>query len=154
MNVRDAQSGDEERILAMYEWLFEPPGYTPPAWDTDRARRALTEAILSGESVVLLAEEEGAAPLGFCTAYLELNSVRYGRRCWIEDLAVDPERRSEGIGKALLDAAKQWARERGATHLELDTGVARKDARRFYEREHPTTVGLSYSWQLDADDPG
>ena len=39
------------------------------------------------------------------------------------------------MGKALLDAAKDWARERGATHLELDSAEARKDAHRFYERE-------------------
>ena len=38
-------------------------------------------------------------------------------RCWVEDLAVNPEHRSQGVGKALLDAAKEWARERGATHL-------------------------------------
>ena len=28
-----------------------------------------------------------------------------------------------------------WARERGATHLELDSAEARLDAHRFYERE-------------------
>ena len=82
------------------------------------------------------------------SAYLDLNSVRYGLRCWVEDLAVDPSRRSAGVGKALLDEAKQWARERGATHLELDTGLARHDAQRFYEREEPTTKGYSYSWAL------
>ena len=42
------------------------------------------------------------------------------------------------MGKALLDAAKDWARERGATHLELDSGEARTDAHRFYEREGPS----------------
>lgn len=53
-----------------------------------------------------------------------------------------------GIGKALLDAAKVWASERGATHLELDTGLARTDAQRFYERERPIAKGYSYSWAL------
>ena len=33
-------------------------------------------------------------------------------------------------------------------HLELDTGLARKDAQRFYEREQPNTTGYSYSWAL------
>jgi GNAT superfamily N-acetyltransferase len=74
--------------------------------------------------------------------------LRYGLRCWVEDLAVDPSRRSRGIGKALLDAAKAWAAERGATHLELDTGIARGDAQRFYEREAPIAKGISYSWSL------
>jgi PhnO protein len=34
-----------------------------------------------------------------------------------------------------LDAATEWARERGCTHLELASGAGRKDAHRFYLRE-------------------
>ena len=85
--------------------------------------------------------------LGFVTAYLELDSVRFGLRCWVEDLAVEPRRRSESVGGALFDAAGEWARERGATHLELDTGLAREDAQRFYERRRPDATGYSYSWR-------
>jgi GNAT superfamily N-acetyltransferase len=64
----------------------------------------------------------------------------------VEDLAVEPSRRSAGVGKALLDAAKAWAKMGGATHLELDTGLARTGAQRFYERENPIAKGYSYSW--------
>jgi len=145
--IRSARPGEGSRVLSMYEWLFAPPGSLPPGWDPDRALEALEEAIGSETSVVLIAEHRGTL-LGFATAYLELNSVRYGRRCWVEDLAVSPEHRSEGVGKALLDAAKSWARERGATHLELDSGEARVDAHRFYEREEPAWRGLQYSWLL------
>jgi GNAT superfamily N-acetyltransferase len=145
--IRFARDGEEARVLAMYEWLFAPPGYWPEQWDEDRARAALADAIDSPESAVLVAED-GDPLIGFCTAYLELNSVRFGRRCWIEDLAVDPNRRSEGLGGALLDAAADWARGAGATHLELDTGLARTDAQRFYERRGPHATGISYSWAL------
>jgi GNAT superfamily N-acetyltransferase len=131
----------------MYEWLFAPPGSLPPGWDPDRARGAIAEAIAGEASTILVAEHRGEL-LGFCSAYIELNSVRYGVRCWVEDLAVSPERRSEGAGKALLDAAKDWARERGATHLELDSGEARADAHRFYDREEPSWRGYQYSWLL------
>jgi GNAT superfamily N-acetyltransferase len=75
--------------------------------------------------------------------------VRFGRRCWVEDLAVDPESRSQGIGAALLAEARRWAEARGATHLELDTAEARTDARRFYERERPSWRSISYAWRLD-----
>jgi GNAT superfamily N-acetyltransferase len=61
---------------------------------------------------------------------------------------VSPEHRSEGVGKDLLDEAKRWGRERGATHLELDSGVARTDAHRFYERELPDWESKQYSWLL------
>jgi GNAT superfamily N-acetyltransferase len=148
VKVRAAREDEAEVLVGMYEWLFAPPGYTPRSWDPDRARPALLEAIASENSTVLVAESHLGELVGVISAYLDLNSVRYGLRCWVEDLAVDPSRRSAGIGKALLDAAKQWARERGATHLELDSGLARRDAQRFYEREEPTTKGYSYSWAL------
>jgi GNAT superfamily N-acetyltransferase len=145
--IREAAPGEEERILAMYEWLFAPPGSKPPQWDTEHARLALTEAMVSPQSSVLVAED-GDALVGWCTAYLELNSVRFGRRCWVEDLAVDPDRRSEGVGAALLDAAKDWARGAGATHLELDSALDRTDAHRFYEREGPSWKSYCYAWEL------
>jgi GNAT superfamily N-acetyltransferase len=146
-DVREAREEEVEWVLGMYEWLFAPPGSVPPRWDPEHAREALAEAIAGERSTVLVAEHRGEL-LGFATAYLELNSVRFGRRCWVEDLAVSPEHRSRGIGKALLDAAKDWARERGATHLELDSGEAREDAHRFYERERPAWKGLQYTWTL------
>ena len=135
-------------MLAMFEWLFEPPGYTPRWWDESRARKALAEAIKADDSTVLVAEVGAGRLAGVVSAYLDLHSIRFGPRCWVEDLAVDPSRRSQGIGRALLEAAKDWARERGATHLELDTGLARDDARRFYERQDPIAQGYSYSWPL------
>ena len=131
----------------MYEWLFEGPGYVPPGWDPERARRALARTLSSDESTALLAED-GPEVVGFVTCYLDLESVRFGLRCWVEDLAVSPRHRSQGVGGALLDAAEAWARDRGATHLELDTGLAREDAQRFYERRDPATKGFSYSWRL------
>jgi GNAT superfamily N-acetyltransferase len=66
----------------------------------------------------------------------------------VEDLAVDPQRRSQGIGKALLDAAKQWARDHGASHLELDSADARVDAHRFYEREGAEHRSVAFGWDL------
>jgi GNAT superfamily N-acetyltransferase len=147
VSLREAWLGEEDRILPLYDWLFGEPGYPPPGWNQGRARSALAEAIASPDSAVLVAERDGEL-IGLCSAYLELNSVRFGLRCWVEDLAVDPQHRSRGVGGRLLDAAADWARGRGATHIELDTGVARTDAQRFYERREPDSVGYSYSWRL------
>ena len=139
--------GEEDDVLAAYEWLFAPPGSRPPGWSIQAARPRLTAALSSEHAAILVAEEKDAL-IGLCSAYIDLDSVRYGRRCWIEDLAVDPDHRSRGVGKALLAGAKDWARERGATHVELDSGAARVDAHRFYEREGPSWTGMQYSWWL------
>ena len=146
--VREAMPGEVERVLGMYEWLFAPPGSLPPRWDPERAREAITDAIADPSATVLVAEHRGEL-LGLCTAYLDLLSVRYGQRCWVEDLAVSPGHRSQGVGKELLDAAKRWARERGATHLELDSSDARADAHRFYEREGPRWRSACFAWELE-----
>jgi GNAT superfamily N-acetyltransferase len=145
--VREAVPGEVERVLGMYEWLFAPPGSVPPRWDPDRARAAIAGAIEDQESALLVAEHRGEL-LGFCSAYLDVNSVRFGPRCWVEDLAVSPAHRSQGVGKELLDAAKGWARERGATHLELDSAETRADAHRFYERERPSWRSVCFAWEL------
>lgn len=134
-------------MLGMYEWLFAPPGHQPPLWDPARAAGALSSAISSDSALVLVASLNREL-VGFCTGYDDIDSVRFGRRVWVEDLAVDPQRRSLGIGKRLLDGAKRWALTRGATHLELDSAETRVDAHRFYERERPSWRSTSFGWQL------
>jgi GNAT superfamily N-acetyltransferase len=145
--VSAAELGDLHQVLPMYEWLFAPPGSRPPMWDPPRAAAALEQAIASDDAVVLVATLMGEF-VGVCTAYDDIHSVRFGRRVWVEDLAVHPDRRSLGIGKRLLDDAKSWGRARGASHLELDSAPARPDAHRFYEREQPSWRSFSYGWQL------
>jgi GNAT superfamily N-acetyltransferase len=146
--IRAAEPGEEGRVIPLYEWLFAPPGLKPPSWDERRAAVALRQAIESHDSAVIVAEDEAGELVGFCTAYQDLHSVRFGYRAWVEDLAVHPDRRSEGIGKAVLDGAKGWARERGATHLELDSAETRTDAHRFYERENPSWRSICFAWEL------
>jgi GNAT superfamily N-acetyltransferase len=145
--IREAQAGEEEQILAMYEWLFEAPGSRPQRWDPEQAHVRLAGAIASPRSTVLVADD-GENLIAFCTAYLELVSVRFGQRCWVEDFAVDPRERSKGVGAALLGAAREWGRGAGATHLELDSGLARVDAHRFYEREGGARQSYTFGWEL------
>jgi GNAT superfamily N-acetyltransferase len=147
ITIRSATSADADQVFGMYDWLFEAPGYRPVQWDPARAAAAIRETIASPESVALVADEGGEL-VGLCTAYLDLNSVRFGLRCWVEDLVVAPRLRSEGIGARLLARAREWATEHGASHLELDTGDARADAQRFYERQGEAHIGVSYSWAL------
>jgi GNAT superfamily N-acetyltransferase len=146
--IRAAQPGEEDRVLPLYEWLFAPPGSRPQTWDEKRAAVALRQAIDSHDSAVIVAEDESGELIGFCTAYQDVHSVRFGYRAWVEDLAVHPDCRSMGVGKGLLDAAKDWARERGATHLELDSADTRTDAHRFYERERPSWRSVCFAWEL------
>lgn len=145
VEIREAGEADVEAFLAGYEWLFAPPGSRPPDWDPGVAAERLRGTIASGDAIALLAEAGGRV-VGICTGYIDLLSVRYGLRCWVEDLAVDPGFRSAGTGARLLARARRWAAGRGASHLELDSGEARSDAHRFYEREGAGVRAISFGW--------
>jgi GNAT superfamily N-acetyltransferase len=145
--IRYANPSDAPAIAAAYDWLFTPPGVRPLDWSPDVAIARLRGAMADDRSAILVADDNDTL-VGFATVYLEFVSVRFGQRAWVEDLAVAPHRRSNGIGKALLDAAKTWARDRGAARLELESGSARLDAHRFYERENPDGWSRCFRWSL------
>lgn len=147
MIVRDARAYEAEAVAGCYEWLFDPPGTRPPQWDESIAAARLRDAVESDRSAVLVADADSQI-IGVCTVYLDIVSVRFGQRCWIEDLAVDPEWRSRGAGAKLMDAAEQWARDRGASHLELDSAESRERAHRFYERRRPAWTSRCFGWTL------
>jgi GNAT superfamily N-acetyltransferase len=146
IEIRAATHADVEPLMSAYQWLFDAPGSTPGSWDERRAAVALRQAMDSHDAAVLVATGESNEIAGFVTGYLDIHSVRFGYRCWVEDFAVDPDLRSHGIGKRLLAAIRGWARERGATHLELDSADARVDAHRFYVREGADPGSRSFRW--------
>ena len=145
--IRRARPDEIAPLVGAYDWLFAPPGSMPPQWDPDRAAERLAALVAAADGEVFVADEGGEI-VGICTVKLDIESVRFGQRAWVEDLAVHPDHRSAGHGKALLDAAKDWGRERGASHLELDSGEARSDAHRFYDREQPSWRSINFGWQL------
>ena len=89
---------------------------------------------------------DGDRIVGLASVYADFPSIRYGKRCWLQDLVVSSSRRSGGIGALLLDAATEWALERGCTHLELSSGIGRLDAHRFYLR---AGMAQGYTFTLD-----
>ena len=58
-----------------------------------------------------------------------------GRTLYVDDLVSDPACRSKGHGAKLLAWLTAQARASGCAVLELDSGVQRFDAHRFYFRE-------------------
>jgi len=64
--------------------------------------------------------------------YRLIENLANGRILYVDDLVTDAACRSQGYGKALLAWLVQRAREHGCRTLELDSGVQRFDAHRFY----------------------
>ncbi|MFL6128520.1 MAG: GNAT family N-acetyltransferase [Mycobacteriales bacterium] len=57
------------------------------------------------------------------------------RKLYVDDLVTTAAARSGGVGHALLAELEQRARAAGCAVLDLDSGVQRHDAHRFYLRE-------------------
>ena len=150
VTIRAATLADEAASLDLIEELFAPPGRRPPHYTRERAREAFRRYLENPDGDVLLAVS-GSVISGLATVYVDLPSIRFGLRCWLEDLVVSSSMRSGGIGRLLLDAATAWARERACTHLELDSGHGRKDAHRFYIGQGMAQDGLIFSRGLDPD---
>lgn len=53
--------------------------------------------------------------------------------CYLAELYVVPERRGHGLGRALMNAAIEIARERGADYMDLGTSEDDVAARALYE---------------------
>lgn len=53
--------------------------------------------------------------------------------CEIHGLVVDDQFRNHGIGKILIEKAKQWAKERGNVRLKLHCNVIRTETHLFYQ---------------------
>jgi GNAT superfamily N-acetyltransferase len=58
-----------------------------------------------------------------------------GRKLYVDDLVTTSDGRSKGVGHALLAELETRAVAAGCTVLDLDSGVQRHDAHRFYFRE-------------------
>jgi ribosomal protein S18 acetylase RimI-like enzyme len=128
IDVRRADANDLDSVAGMfdaYRQFYQQTG------DVAAARAFLGERIARDESVLLIAEHEGAA-VGFVQLYPLFSSVRLGRTWLLNDLFVAPQARRLGAARALLDAACGFARKRGALGLELETGVANTSAQALY----------------------
>ena len=56
-----------------------------------------------------------------------------GKHAYVYDLVTTADRRSEGHGRRLLEFVHEWAADRGCAAVELESGLWREDAHRFYE---------------------
>ena len=70
------------------------------------------------------------------------------RKLYVDDLVTAPGGRSKGVGKALIAELDKRAREAGCSVLDLDSGVHRFDAHRFYHREGMTISAHHFTKRL------
>jgi ribosomal protein S18 acetylase RimI-like enzyme len=126
--IRRAQGPDAAAVAQlMHDFNTEYEDFTP---GVSALTERIGELLAAGEIVVLLA---GEPPLGFALFRIRPSLWSKAEDVYLKELYVVPERRGQGIGGALLDAAIEAAREAGADHFELTTGEGDAAALALYE---------------------
>jgi ADP-ribose pyrophosphatase YjhB (NUDIX family)/ribosomal protein S18 acetylase RimI-like enzyme len=124
VRIRRAVPPDEGRVLALLGLL---PNVPAGAADF---RRAAGQCFREGPLHVLVAEIAGEV-VGFLS--LSFPAGLSGPRALIDELAVDPAYRRRGIGASLVEAVMRLARQRGCSHLLVDTSRGGEATQAFYE---------------------
>lgn len=76
--------------------------------------------------------------------YRQFRNTFSGLRFYVDDLITDETRRSEGVGRLMLDYLETRAREAGAPGVELESGTQRERAHRFYFRQGYSIPSFSF----------
>jgi ribosomal protein S18 acetylase RimI-like enzyme len=116
---------DVARLLHDFNTEYDDP--TPPV---PILTERVTELLADEAIVVLLA---GEPPAGLAVFRIKPSLWSQAADVYLEELYVVPDQRRRGIGRALLTAAIEAAREAGADHFELTTGEEDTEARALYE---------------------
>jgi ribosomal protein S18 acetylase RimI-like enzyme len=126
--VRRAGADDAEAIgRLLHDFNTEYDEATPGAAALGARVRRL---IADGDITVLLA---GAGPDGLAVLRFRPAIFSEALECYLAELYVVPDKRGEGLGRALMEAAIDLARSEGADYMDVGTSEDDVAARGLYE---------------------
>jgi len=125
--IRIARPEDYARMAELAGQL----GYPSTA---DQVAKRLSGLNTTGEHAVFVAQLPDRMIAGWIGAFI-YRCVEADARVEISGLVVDERFRSHAVGRALLERAEAWAREKGCSATSLRSNVIRDRAHKFYERE-------------------
>lgn len=152
----DATHVVSERVLLLSYAGAAPELSVTMRWQPGEPREAVygdysnTAGALTKTDLFLLAEEEGT-PVGL----LMIIVPPWTNAGEITDLVVDRGQRRSGAGRALVQAAASWARERSLRGLWVEPRAENGDAIAFYLTLGFRLSGYNDRWHANTDDaPG
>ena len=115
-------------LIASYQRFYEVEEI-----DAERNRAFFSRFLAPSEEGMLLGAWRGEQLLGYACLYWHFTSLVPAETVLMNDLYVTARHRGEGIGRALIEASAEVARQRGAHHLEWATAPDNETARRLYD---------------------
>jgi GNAT superfamily N-acetyltransferase len=132
-------------LISAYQRFYEVDDI-----DSDRNRFFFRRFLAPSEDGLLLAaRDETGAILGYACLYWHFSSLQAVETVLMNDLFVAPEARGRGVGRALIEAAAEVARERGAAWVEWSTAPDNHTAQRLYDSlTDEKSTWLSYELEV------
>jgi GNAT superfamily N-acetyltransferase len=115
-------------LIAAYQRFYEVQEI-----DEERNRAFFRRFLAPSDDGLLLGARAEGGFLGYACLYWHFSSLSATESVLLEDLFVEPDARGRGVGRALIEAAAEVARERGATQLQWMTAPDNLTAQRLYD---------------------
>lgn len=94
----------------------------------------LNERLQRGDAQLFIARDEQGMAQGFTQLYPLQSSLALAPAWLLSDLFVLPSARRQGVGEALMNAARAYAEAHGACGLQLETAKTNLAGQALYER--------------------
>jgi GNAT superfamily N-acetyltransferase len=104
------------------------------ALSADSLDRAVARLIEMPERGALLLALDRGVPVGLAALAYTWTLEHGGLVAWLDELYVVPERRGQGLGTALLAAARRVATGAGCAAIELEVDAVHRRAENLYHR--------------------
>ncbi|MGA2257095.1 MAG: GNAT family N-acetyltransferase [Thermoguttaceae bacterium] len=131
IQIRRASKADLGTVAELFDGYRQSYGQSA---DYPLAEAFVRDRLTNNDSVVFVAiDRQSGDGLGFVQLYPSFSSV--AAQCiWIlNDLFVAPTARRRGVGRSLLNAARDHGASSGAKRLVLSTAATNREARALYE---------------------
>jgi GNAT superfamily N-acetyltransferase len=115
-------------LIAAYQRFYEVDEI-----DEERNRVFFRRFLAPSEDGLLLGARSEGRLVGYACLYWHFSSTKAAECVLMNDLFVDESARGQGVGRALIEATAEVARERGAPHIEWSTAPDNHTAQRLYD---------------------
>jgi GNAT superfamily N-acetyltransferase len=115
-------------MIAAYQGFYEAEEIRD-----DRNREFFRRFLSPSDDGMLIGAWREERLVGYACLYWHFSSTKAAETVLMNDLYVDERARGEGVGRALIEASAEVARERGAPILEWSTAPDNATAQRLYD---------------------
>lgn len=115
-------------LIAAYQRFYEVEGI-----DEERNRAFFRRFLGPSEDGLLLGARREGQLVGYACLYWHFSSLEACECVLMNDLFVSEDARGEGVGRALIKATAEVARERGVPFIEWSTAPDNHTAQRLYD---------------------